>query len=96
MIMSSPTVKFYPKHSMHFCFIWINSRDRAGCGAGGGGGGGGAPPPPPPPPSVFLIFFLEDKTSALEVFCSCLFILRAHFEKSLVIVRYYCYEISSK
>ena len=38
MIMSSPTVKFYPKHSMRFCFIWINSRDRAGCGAGGWGG----------------------------------------------------------
>ena len=36
MIMSSPTVKFYPKHSMRFCFIWINSRGRAGCGAGGG------------------------------------------------------------
>ena len=48
------------------------------------------------PPSFFLIFFLGDKTSAPEVSCSCLFILRAHFEKSLVMVRYYGYEISSK
>ena len=30
-----------------------------------------------------------DKTSALEVFCSCSFILRAHFETSLVMVSYY-------
>ena len=29
-----------------------------------------------------------DKTSALEVFCSCSFILRAHFETSLVMVDY--------
>ena len=43
MIMSSPTVKFYPKHPMRFCFIWINSRDRAG----GGAGGALALPPPP-------------------------------------------------
>ena len=42
---------------------------------------------------VFLIFFLGDKTSALEVFCSCSFILRAHFETSLLMVSYYGYEI---
>ena len=29
-----------------------------------------------------------DKTSALEVFCSCSFILRANFETSLVMVDY--------
>ena len=42
---------------------------------------------------VFLIFFLGDKTSALEVFCSCSFILRAHFETRLLMVSYYGYEI---
>ena len=42
---------------------------------------------------VFLIFSLDDKTSALEVFCSCSFILRAHFETSLLMVSYYGYEI---
>ena len=42
---------------------------------------------------VFLIFSLGDKTSALEVFCSCSFILRAHFETSLLMVSYYGYEI---
>ena len=38
-------------------------------------------------------FFLDDKTSAPEVFCSCSFILRAHFETSLLMVKYYGYEI---
>jgi len=42
---------------------------------------------------VFLIFSLDDKTSALEVFCSCSFILRAHFETSLLMVSYYGCEI---
>ena len=42
---------------------------------------------------VFLIFSLGDKTSALEVFCSCSFILCAHFETSLLMVSYYGYEI---
>ena len=42
---------------------------------------------------VFLIFSLGDKTSALEVFCSCSFILRAHFETSLLMVSYYGYQI---
>ena len=44
-------------------------------------------------PKVFLIFSLSDKTSAPEVFCSCLFIPRAHSETSLVAVSYYGYEI---
>ena len=43
-----------------------------------GGGGGG---------------FLDDKTSAPEVFCSCSCISGAHFETSLVMVSYYGYEI---
>ena len=33
------------------------------------------PSPPPLPKQGFCDFFLDDKTSALEVFCSCLFIL---------------------
>ena len=37
--------------------------------------------------------FLEEKTSAPEVFCGCLFILRAHLKTSLVMVSYYGYEI---
>ena len=41
----------------------------------------------------FLIFFLDDKTSAPEDFCSCSFIPGAHFETSLVMVSYYDYEI---
>ena len=44
----------------------------------GGGGGGGCPPSP----EVFLSFFLDDKTSAPEVF------IRTHFETSLVMVCY--------
>ena len=31
-------------------------------------------------PKVFLIFFLEDKTSAPDVFGSCSLIPRTHFE----------------
>ena len=45
-------------------------------------GGGGA-----------LSFFLEDKTSALDVFSSCSFIPRADIETSLLIVSCYRYEI---
>ena len=41
----------------------------------------------------FFSFFIEDKTSAPDVFSSCLFIPRAHFETSLVIVSCYGYEI---
>ena len=54
-------------------------------GAEGGGGGSGCQPP--------YGFSLDDKTSAPEVFCSCSFILRTHFETGLVMVSYYGYEI---
>ena len=47
----------------------------------------------PPSSKVILIFFLDDKTSASEVFCSSLFIPQAHSETSLVMVSYYGYEI---
>ena len=45
------------------------------------------------PPKVFLIFFLNNKTSAPEDFCSCFFIPRTHVETRLVMVSYYGYEI---
>ena len=48
--------------------------------------------PPPQGFSVFF-FFLEDKTSVPDVFSSCSFIPRAHFEISLVMVSCYDYEI---
>ena len=44
----------------------------------GGGGGGG-----------FYFFFLAGKTTPPEVFSSCSFIPRVHFETSLVMVSYY-------
>ena len=53
----------------------------------GGGGGRVATP------MRFLIFFLDDETSAPDVFSSCSFIPRAHFETSQVMVLYYGYEI---
>ena len=46
---------------------------------GGGGGGGDG--------------FLEDKTSVPDIFSSCLFIPRAHFERGLMMVSCYGYEI---
>ena len=45
------------------------------------------------PPRVFLLFFLDVKASAPDVFCSCSFIPRTHLETSLVLVSYYGYEI---
>ena len=45
------------------------------------------------PPKVFLNFFLEDKTSAPDVFSNCSLIPRAHFESSSVIVSFYDYKI---
>ena len=42
-------------------------------------------------PKVFLSFFLEDKTSAPDVFSSCSFIPRANFETSSVMVSRYGY-----
>ena len=41
----------------------------------------------------FCDFFLDDKTSAPDVFSGCLFIPCAHFETSLVMVGYYGFEI---
>ena len=38
-------------------------------------------------------FLLECKTSAPDVFSSCLFISRAHFKSSSVMVSFYGYEI---
>ena len=56
-------------------------------------GGGGAFVATPYPSEVFLSFFLEDKTSAPDVFGSCSFIPHAHFETSSVMVSFYGYEI---
>ena len=55
-----------------------------------GGGGGWMPPPPM---RFFLSFFLEDETSAPDVFSSCSFIPPADFETSVVMVSCYVYEI---
>ena len=40
-----------------------------------------------------LVFLLWDKTSAPDVFSSCSFIARAHFESNSVMVSFYGYEI---
>ena len=45
------------------------------------------------PPKVFLSFFLGDKTSAPDVFSSCLFIPHTHFEISSLMVSCYAHEI---
>ena len=58
---------------------------------GGVGGGGGCHPLPPL--KVFLSFFLGGQTSAPEVFSSCSFIPRAHFESKSVLFSFYGYEI---
>jgi len=42
---------------------------------------------------VLCFFVLDDKTSEPDVFINCLFIPWAHFERSLVIVSYYGFEI---
>ena len=49
--------------------------------------------PPPLPLRFFWSFFLNDKTSAADVFSSCLFIHHAHLETSLVMVSYYGYKM---
>ena len=64
----------------------FNPRTYKGGGGRGRGEGGN-------PHKVFLIFFLDDKSSAPKVFRSCSFILRTHFETSLVMVSYNGYEI---
>ena len=48
-----------------------------------------------PASEVFWSFFLDDKTSAPDVFSSCSFIPHAHCETSLVIVSYYGYDRST-
>ena len=59
----------------------------------GGEGGYHTLLPSPPPASCLWVFFLDDKTSAPDVFSICSFIPRALFETSLGMVSYYCYEI---
>ena len=54
---------------------------------------GGVDATPTPQKKVLLSFFLEDKTSAPDIFSSYSFIPRANFETSLVMVRCYGYEI---
>ena len=49
-----------------------------------------------PSSEVFLIVFLDDKTSAPDVFSSCSYIPRAHFETSLVMVSFYGYVMTSR
>ena len=65
--------------------FYFNLRTYKG-GQGGGGGGWH-------PPKVFLSFLIDDKTSAPDVFSSCSFIPRAHFESSSVMVSFYGYGI---
>ena len=75
----------YQVDTICLCFeVLTHGRTR-----GGGGGGGGCHLH-----MVFLIFFfLQNKTSVPDVFSSCSFIPRAHFEISLVMVSCYDYEI---
>ena len=49
--------------------------------------------PSPSPPRFFWVFSLYNQTSAAEPFSSCSFIPLAHFETSLMMIRYYSYEI---
>ena len=63
--------------------LWLNPRRYKG----GGGGGLGVVA------KVFWCFFLEEKASTPDVFSSCLFIPRADFQRSLVMVSCYGYEI---
>ena len=62
-------------------------------GGEGGWGGGEVGRWFPLPSDVFLSFLLEEKTSSPDVFSTCSFIPRIHFETSLVMVSYYGYEI---
>ena len=66
---------------MKWLWLVINPRKYAV-----GGGGGGAPATPPPPEFVLSSKY---KTSAPDLFSSCLFIPRAHFETSLVMGSFY-------
>ena len=56
-----------------------------------------SPPFPRPLPSeVFWSFFQDNETSASNVFRSCSFIPRAHFETSLLMVSHYGYECEER
>ena len=46
--------------------------------------------------NVFLSLFKEDKTLALDVFSSCSFIPRIHFETSSVMASFYFYKMAAK
>lgn len=48
-----------------------------------------------PASEVFVSFFVDDKTSAPDIFRSCSFVPDVHFETSLVIVSYYGYDRST-
>ena len=73
-----------PQGTLHQCAVNPRTYKMAG-----GGGWGRLQPAS----EVFFIFFLDGKTSAPDVFSSCSFIPRAHFETSLVMVSHYGYEI---
>ena len=70
------------KEPIFFSYLWINPRTHRGERGGGRH-----------PLRFFWFLFQGDKTSAPEVFCSCSFIHRAHFETRLLMVSYYGYNI---
>ena len=72
------------KGKMHFVLTF---------GRTSGGGGGRGEGASSDPSEFFFSFFLDDKTSAPDVFNSFSFFPRTHFETSLVMVSYYRYEI---
>ena len=67
------------------CAVSSSKHQRVNPGTYKGGGGRGEVVATPSS-EVLLIVFLDDKTSAPDVFSSCSFIPRAHFETSLVMV----------
>ena len=62
----------------------VNPRTYKEEGGGGQGTWLGGRVVTPPPLKGFLLLFLDDKTLAPKVFCSCSFIPGAHFDASLV------------
>ena len=81
----------YQVDTICLCFEVLTHGRTRGRGGGGLGGVGGGWMPPPQGFSDF--FFLENKASVPDVFSSCSFLPRAHFEISLVMVSCYDYEI---